>query len=111
MDELFCNAPVGLDCMILACIIYWIGFLGKTTGSYFFQVFGRNPLFIYLLSELMVTILYIIPINGMPLFQWLYQNIFSHAGPYIGSLLFAIVYMLFCWSVGYVLDKRKIYVR
>src|SRR6266536_1294182 len=102
---------VGLDCMILACIIYWIDFLGKKRGVYFFQVFGRNPLFIYLLSELMVTVLFIIRIGDMPLYQWVYQNIFAHAGAYIGSLLFAITYMLFCWSVGYFLDKRKIYVR
>ena len=102
---------VGLDCMILACIIYWIDFLGKKRGVYFFQVFGRNPLFIYLLSELMVTVLYVVPVRGMPLYKWLYENIFAPIGPYIGSLLFAITYMLFCWSVGYFLDKRKIYVR
>ena len=107
----FVMHTVGLDCMILACIIYWIDFLGKKRGVYFFQVFGRNPLFIYLLSELMVTVLFIIRIGDMPLYQWVYQNIFAHAGAYIGSLLFAITYMLFCWSVGYFLDKRKIYVR
>lgn len=102
---------VGLDCMILACIIYLIDFLGKTKGVYFFQVFGRNPLFIYLLSEITVIILWMIPVGGLSLFQWIYQNIFAHAGAYIGSFLFAVVYMLFCWSIGYMLDKRKIYIR
>jgi len=28
-----------------------------------------------------------------------------------GSLLFALLYMMICWSVGKVLDKKKIYVR
>ncbi|QEC67861.1 DUF5009 domain-containing protein [Panacibacter ginsenosidivorans] len=102
---------VGLDCMILACIIYFVDFLGKTKGVYFFQVFGRNPLFIYLLSELTVIILWIIPVGDLSLFQWIYQNIFAHAGAYIGSFLFAVTYMLFCWSIGYILDKKKIYVR
>lgn len=102
---------VGLDCMILACIIYVVDFLGKKNGVYFFQVFGRNPLFIYLLSELVVIILWIVHIGELSLFEWIYQNIFALAGPYIGSLLFAVTFMLFCWSIGYILDKKKIYVR
>lgn len=102
---------VGLDCMLLACIIYYVDFLNKRTGVYFFEVFGKNPLFIYLVSELSVTILYLININGTPLFEWLYQNIFSYGGAYIGSLLFAVCYMLYCWTVGYFLDRNKIYVR
>ena len=102
---------VGLDCMILACIIYYVDFLNKRTGTYFFEVFGKNPLFIYLVSELSVIIFYMININGTSLFEWLYQNIFSYSGAYIGSLLFAVCYMLYCWLVGYFLDRKKIYVR
>ncbi|HEX5153464.1 MAG TPA: heparan-alpha-glucosaminide N-acetyltransferase domain-containing protein [Parafilimonas sp.] len=102
---------VGLDCMLLACIMYYVDFLNKRTGVYFFEVFGKNPLFIYIISELSVVILYMININDVSLYDWLYQNIFSYSGAYIGSLLFAICFMLFCWLVGYILDKRKIYVR
>ena len=29
----------------------------------------------------------------------------------VGSLLFALTFMLLCWSVGWLLDRRKIYVR
>jgi predicted acyltransferase len=107
----FVMHTVGLDCLILACIIYWIDFRNKTAGTYFFKVFGRNPLPIYLLSELVVIILFTIRVGDIPLYQWIYQNIFIHAGDYIGSLLFAVTYMLFCWSVGYILDKNKIYIR
>jgi predicted acyltransferase len=107
----------GLDCMLLACIMYYIDFAKRRTGVWFFEVFGKNPLFIYLVSELSVIILYMININGTPLFNWLYQNIFRLGGSngslimYIGSLLFAICYMLYCWLVGYILDKKKIYIR
>jgi predicted acyltransferase len=105
---------VGLDCIILSSVIFIIEFLNKRRWTYFFEVFGRNPLFIYLLSELLVVILYMIPMSSAPrgsLYGWTYQNIFSHAGAYFGSLLFAVSYMLICWLVGYWLDKRKIYVR
>ncbi|MBS1596598.1 MAG: DUF1624 domain-containing protein [Bacteroidetes bacterium] len=103
---------VGLDCIIISSIIYLVDFLGKTKWTNFFTVFGKNPLFIYLVSEVGVIILYIIHINPkQPLYNWLYENVYKHAGLYFGSLLFAISWMLFCWVVGYILDKRKIYVR
>jgi len=103
---------VGLDCIIISAIIYVVDFLKKTTWTNFFTIFGKNPLFIYLVSEVGVIILYIIPANAkQPLYNWLYENIFKHAGLYFGSLLFAISWMLFCWLVGYLLNKKKIYVR
>ncbi len=103
---------VGLDCIIIAVIIYIINFKQKTKWTYFFEVFGRNPLFIYLLSELGVTLLYFFRINPKTsLYQWIYQNIYVYAGNYVGSFLFAVSVMLVCWLVGYFLDKRKIYVR
>jgi predicted acyltransferase len=102
---------VGLDCMILACIMYYVDFLNRRTGVWFFEVFGKNPLFIYLVSELTVIILVLIHVQNMPLIEWIYENIFKNAGLYIGSLLFAICYMLYCWLVGYILDKKKIYIR
>jgi predicted acyltransferase len=37
---------VGLDCIIIATIIYIINFKNKTKWTYFFEVMGRNPLFI-----------------------------------------------------------------
>ena len=102
---------VGLDCVILSAVIYVIEFLKKTKWTYFFEVFGRNPLFIYLLSEIGVVILYMVPVGKTPLYIWLYKNVFALAGAYTGALLFAISWMLFCWSIGYLLDKKKIYVR
>lgn len=103
---------VGLDCLILGIIIYITQFLNKTNWTTFFVIFGRNPLFIYLLSEVGVIILYFIRVDAKTnLFQWIYLHIFSHAGGYLGSLLFAVAFMLICWLVGYFLDRRKIYIR
>lgn len=102
----------GLDCIILSIIIYVIDFLQKTKWTVFFTVFGKNPLFIYLLSELFATVLWMIHTDKKTsLYQWIYHNIFSYAGAYLGSFLFAAAYMLLCWSVGYWMDKKKIYVR
>jgi predicted acyltransferase len=103
---------VGLDCIIISAVIYLIDFLHKTRWTGFFTVLGKNPLFIYLVSEVGATVLYILPApGGGPLYVWIYNNIFKHAGLSLGSLLFAISWMMFCWLVGYFLDKKKIYVR
>jgi predicted acyltransferase len=107
----FVFGTVGIDCVLLAALVYLIDFLQIKRFNYFFEVFGKNPLFVYLVSELGATILWFIPIGDKPLYRWLFDNIFSHAGKYFGSFLFAVTWMLFCWLVGYILDRKKIYVR
>jgi predicted acyltransferase len=103
---------VGLDCIIIAIIIYCINFRKFTKGIYFFEVFGRNPLFIYLLSEMLATVLYFIKVNPTTsLYKWIYQTIYVGVGNYVGSFLFAISIMLICWLVGYWLDKKKWYIK
>jgi predicted acyltransferase len=114
----FVFLTVGIDCIILAALIYVTDFLQKRNPiavgwTYFFEVFGKNPLFIYLLSEVIAILLWFFGVgdNYQPLYRWIFVNIFSHAGMYFGSFLFAISIMLICWLLGYWLDKRKIYVR
>ena len=102
---------VGLDCLILGIIVYLTEFSGKFGNAHFFLVFGKNPLFIYLLSEIGVTVMWFIHIGNKPLFAWLYQNVFCLAGLYFGAFLFSIWWMLMCWSVGYFLNKKKIYIK
>ena len=109
----FVLLTVGIDCVLLAALSYVIDFLGRTKWTYFFEVFGKNPLFIYLLSEIGAILLWFIPIGEkrQPLYSWLYENVFIHAGAYLGSFLFALAVVMFCWLVGWILDKKKIYVR
>lgn len=109
----FVAITVGIDCILIALLIYITDFLKIQKWGYFFRVFGRNPLFIYLLSEILAILLWFIAVgdNYQPLYIWLWQHVFSHAGNYTGSLLFAICVMLFCWTIGYLLDRKRIYVR
>ncbi len=110
---------VGLDCMILSLIIYIIEFRKKTNWTYFFEVFGRNPLSIYLFSELMATLFFMINVQpGINIYSWLFLNVFGFItsfmgmiGPYTGAFLQAVFYMFLCWCFGYFLDKKKIYIR
>jgi predicted acyltransferase len=107
----FVLQTVGLDCMILGAVIYIIDMQKKTKWSWFFEVAGKNPLSIYLFSELLAIGLNMIEIGDTSLFSWIYEHSFIYAGAYWGSLLFAVAFMLVCWGVGYWMDKRKVYLR
>jgi predicted acyltransferase len=107
----FAVLTVGLDCVLLAMLVYVIEMKRKMSWTYFFQVFGRNALFIYLLSEVLAIMLYFLRVGDKSMYAATYQAVFAPAGPYVGSLLFALSFMLVCWAVGYLLDKRRIYIR
>jgi predicted acyltransferase len=107
----FVLLTVGLDVLILTLLIYLIDFKKSTSWTGFFTVFGKNPLFLYLLSEVGVIFLYFFTVHGQAIYT-IIANAFQAIAPgKVGSLLFAIAYMLFCWSVGKILDKKRIYVR
>jgi predicted acyltransferase len=107
----FALLTVGLDLLLLSTIVYVVDCLKFQKGASFFLVAGKNPLLIYLMSELGVVVLWMIPVGNEPLFQWLYNHIFVYAGAYFGAFLFAIWWMLLCWSLGYLLDRKKIYIK
>ena len=108
----FVLLTVGLDLFILSVLVYVIEIYKKQRWTYFFVVFGRNPLSIYILADLLLTIMIMIPAGDSNVQEWLYKNVFgSFAGPFLASLLFALFYMLLNWSIGYALDKKRIYIR
>ena len=54
----------------------------------------------------------IIWIDGGSIKPWIYNNAFlSWLTKYNASLTFAVCFMLLMWIIGYVLDKKKIYIK
>lgn len=107
----FVLLTVGLDLIILPVLIYVIEIVNARNWTYFFVVFGRNPLFIYLLSEVVLITLYLIPSGEGSLQESIYNFLRGFASPVNASFLFAFLFMMFCWVIGYILDRKKIYVR
>jgi predicted acyltransferase len=108
----FVLLTVGLGTVILAVLMYVIDIKKNQRWTYFFEVFGRNPLFIYLLSEIALILLLMIPSQDNNAREWLFKDFFgSFASPIHASFLFAVFFMLACWTVGYFLDRKKIYVK
>ncbi len=114
----------GLAIYTIATLIYFIelkeaqGWLAK-----FFDVFGKNPLFIFVLSGLLPRLLGLIRIpngvtaDGLPKylspFGWFYEKICKLIPgiPENGSLFYAVCMIVFYWAICYWLDKKKIYIK
>ncbi|GAA4465476.1 acyltransferase family protein [Nibrella saemangeumensis] len=103
---------VGLDLLLLATLMLLIDVVGARRWTYFFEVFGKNPLFIYMLSGIIIELLILVRVGGTSLSGWLYRNLFtSWLADKNASLAFAVSYMLLLWLIGYWMDKRKLYIR
>lgn len=103
---------VGWDLLLLAGLIFLIEVRKIQSWTYFFQVFGRNPLILYILSGVVVTLLSMIPVGDTTLKGSIYANLYtSWLSPKNASFLFAISYMLLIWLIGLWMDKRKIYIK
>ena len=114
----------GFAIYTIATMIYFIE-LKHTKGwlTRFFDVFGKNPLFIFVLSGFLPRLLGLIRIpNGMNAeglpkylspFGWFYEKIckLMPGIPENGSLFYAIFIIMMYWAICYWLDKKKIYIK
>ena len=114
----------GLALMVLGLFIYLLEFK-NTRGAWsrFFDVFGKNPLFIFFLSGFLPRILALfrwvdhhtqtgLPVYTSPL-PWFYEHVCKPVSSNLknGSLLYAICMIAFYWCIVYLLDKKKIYIK
>ena len=115
----------GLAIFVLTLLIYLIELrqLKAPALTKFFDVFGKNPLFIFFLSGFLPRVLGLLrwtdhtgP-DGLPAYTsilpWLYQHIFKNVSDNLnnGSVLYALFIVCFYWLVALGLDRKKIYIR
>ena len=111
----------GLASTLLGLLIWIIDIKGYKKWCRFFEAFGINPLFMYVLGGVLGIIFgsfKFIPsaaadsgvtsIKGFVyndcLCQWF-------SDPTFASCLYAILFIIFNWSIGYILYKKKIYIK
>ena len=108
----FVLCTVGIDLGVLALLLRAVPQGREHRWTYFFEVFGRNALVIYLLAEVGQTLLQRTQAGQQTLFTWLWAAGFAPwAGDKPGALLYAVAYMLCCWAVAYAMDRKRIYVK
>ena len=112
----FVLVTTGLGASFLALLTWIIDVKGKKKWSRFFEAFGINPLFMYVLGAFLAIIIGNIilypggektSLKGF-IYNDLLQPIF---GDYPGSLIFALLFVGFNWIFGYYLYKKKIYIK
>jgi predicted acyltransferase len=102
---------VGLDCLILGSLIYLMELRSKKLSFSFFNTFGINPLFTYLLSGLIAKALWMFSVDGQSIYTIVYLKGFSWIGGKLGSFAFALFITLICYAVAKWLETRKIYIK
>ena len=112
----FVLVTCGLGSSFLALLIWIIDVKGYKRWCRFFESFGVNPLFIYVmagvLSILLINIRFMHDGSLITLHKYIYSDLLqSWLGDYPGSLAFAIIFTIFNWSIGYILYKKKIYIK
>jgi predicted acyltransferase len=114
----------GLATITLSVLIYLLEFKNtKGAWSKFFDVFGKNPLFIFFMSGFLPRVI--------ALFRWVDhvdekgENVYTSALPWfyqhvckdiasdlrIGSFIYALCFITFFALLAYILDKKKIYIK
>jgi predicted acyltransferase len=114
----------GLAMMILAMLLYAIEFRNQRGAwTRFFDVFGKNPLFIFFLSGFLPRVIALLRWvdhtgeDGKPVytnaFLWFYEHVCKNISLNLnnGSLLYALSMITFYWLIVFWLDKRKIYIK
>ncbi len=102
----------GWTLLLLSVLILIIEVWKMKGWTYFFEAFGKNPLFIFVMSGLIVMLMNIIYIEGRAMKPWLFEKFYlSWLSNYNASLAFAISYMVLMWLLGYWLDKKRIYIK
>ncbi len=114
----------GLALFSIGTSVWFIEVLGVRNGfTRFFDVFGKNPLFIYVLSGMLPRLSGILRfqvgvdaagerVYSTPL-AWFYQEVCAKVPgpPEVGSLCYALVFLGGCWAICYVLDRKGIYIK
>lgn len=109
-------ATCGLASLLLGLLVWIIDIKGYKKWSVFFESFGVNPLFIYVMAGVLSILIANIQVpyaeGWMSLKTFLYKICLQpYLGDLFGSLVFALLFVGFNWIIGNQLYKKKIYIK
>lgn len=112
----FVLVTCGMASCLQALLLWIIDVKGVKKWSRPFEVFGINPLFIYVAAAILGTLLGNITFNyagnSISLYGFINQQLLQPVfGNYLGSLVYALLFVSLNWAIGYYLYKRKIYIK
>lgn len=103
----FVLVTCGIASMLLATLMYYIDIRDKQQWCRFFVIFGVNPLFLYVLSEMLGIIM-----GSSGLKVQMYAAIHSMIpDACMASAFYALCFTLITGGIGYPLYRKKIYIK
>ena len=103
----FALMTCGLAASLQGLLMFLIDIKGKKQWTTPFLVFGVNPLFLYVFSEVMAILF-----GRFGISEALYNGIHAVvSNTYWTSFFFALTHVIICGVVGYPLFKKKIYIK
>lgn len=109
----FVLVTCGLAASLLGLLIWVIDIKGHRSWCRFFEVFGINPLFLYVMGSALGILFGTVSIAGTSIQGWLCGRLILPVvgDEYMASCLYAILFVLINWCIGYLLYKKKIYIK
>jgi len=112
----FVLVTCGLASSFLALLIWIIDVKDKKAWTPFFESFGINPLFMYvtgaIFSILFGNIRFTYGEESVSIQRYIYGEMLQPLlGGNFGSLVYALLVVSLVWAVGYILYKKKIYIK
>lgn len=100
----------GWALFLLGFLTWLLDIKGQKLWSAPFVVFGANAIFFYMFSSVLARLLIMIPVAENSLHHWLFTEIYQAMfGNYIGSLAFAMMFLLISYIVTHWLFKKQIF--
>lgn len=112
----FVLVTCGLGSLFLGLLIWIIDIKGYKKWSVFFESFGVNPLFMYVLAGIMGTLSYRITFmydGNMSSPISFVMSILSDIGLHksFASLVYSLLFIGLIWLIGNILYRKKIYIK
>ncbi|MDR2533459.1 MAG: heparan-alpha-glucosaminide N-acetyltransferase domain-containing protein [Tannerellaceae bacterium] len=112
----FVLTTCGMGASLLALLVWIIDAKGMKKRVTFFEAFGVNPLFMYVVAAIMSTLLGAVRWTKgeamVNLHGFIYNDLLRPwLGDYPASLAYALLFVTFVWACGYVLYKKKVYIK
>lgn len=112
----FVLVSCGMGCSLLALLLWLVDMKGYRKGCLFFESFGVNPLFCYVTASALAIVCAtpFFSFQGKPIcirhvfYEQVLQPVFGNYG---GSFLYAIGFVLLNWCIGYLLYRRRIFIK
>ena len=108
----------GAALSFLAVFIWLIEVKGWKRAAFPLTVFGRNPIFLFVLSSLWVkTSVYVIRFSNadgsrLSAYKWFYETLLVPAtGRMFGSLIFALLHIVLFWLLLFLMYRKRIFIK